>query len=746
VDSDVDSVSNRSSTFESRRKVPVKTTKQIRNRAGDAQPGKRTSHQGGLAASGAQLTSDIGGRPRRGHFGCVERVDSKGLSGWLVNAAALDEEQSLTIELDGVEIFSVTANVLRSDVSELLGGPTYCGFELAWRDIRPQGRLKVGKARVGKLVALSAEGATLPLAVDTDCESLYERAVAYAGRLALVMGTDQFAEQVLLDRDLIAEEFDAKFYAAMYQAAAEAAQSAIDHFMETGWQLGFDPNADFSCTYYLDKNPDVRDGGINPFLHYLRSGRSEGRLPRQPGGFRLAVLRDQLSLVDLAKSWRRSDSMRSLSGGALLKRLEERLRDKKPSGLVVSFSHDDYTANVGGVQHCIGFEQRAFNDADCVYLHLSPWQAAPTLFPGRDPGQVPLRVLCDGEEVGYAIGRDVVGLVSALRAGPLAALPSWLVVHALHGHATEVVMQMHDALQPKCAYFWLHDYFTVCTGYNLLRNQVAFCDAPPATSAGCAICVYGGSRADHLARMGALFSKVRFTAVAPSQHTADQWRKSTDLPVADLIVAPHCHIEPEGQRLDSQFATSALSEEQTELRPIRVAFLGHPVAHKGWPVFREMVRQFCGTGGYEFWHLGTAGDAKLPVVFNEVKVTPENPDAMIRAIDAANIDVVLQWSICPETFGITARECVAAGAFLLTSRGSGAIAAYVETTGGGKVLDDEAALHTYLMGDELREVVSERVRTGVPIGSLKWGRLTADLAGVNSMPAAQTTSIANKKG
>lgn len=724
----------------------MKTTKQIRSRAGDPNPGKRTSHPGGLATSGSQLTSDIGGRPRRGHFGCVERVDSKGLSGWLVNAGALDEEQSLTIELDGVEIFSVTADVLRSDVSELLGAPTYCGFELVWRDIRPQGKLKVGKARVGKLVALSAEGVTLPLAADTDCEALYERAVAYADRLALVLGTEQFAQEELPDRDRIEEEFDAKFYTAMYPEAGEAAQSAVDHFMETGWQLGFDPNADFSCTYYLDKNPDVRDGGANPFLHYLRSGRFEGRLPRQPGGFRLAMLRDQLSLVDLAKSWRRSDSMRSLSGGVLLNRLEERLRQKKLSGLVVSFSHDDYTANVGGVQHCIGIEQRAFSDAACVYLHLSPWQAAPTLFAGRDPGQVPLRILCDGEEVGYAIGRDVVGLVSALRAGPLAALPAWLVVHALHGHAPEVVLQMHDALQPKNAYFWLHDYFTVCTGYNLLRNQVAFCDAPPVTSAGCSICVYGESRADHLARIGTLFSKVRFTAVAPSQHTADQWRKSTDLPVADLIVAPHCDIELEGQRLDSQFAASSISEEQSELRPIRIAFLGHPVAHKGWPVFQEMVRQFCGTGKYEFWHLGSASDAKLPLLFSEVKVTPENPDAMIQAVEVANIDVVLQWSICPETFGIAARECLAAGAFLLTPRGSGAIAAYVTTSiGRGKVLDDEAALHAYLASDELRDVVSERVRTGVPIGNLKWGRLTADLAGVYSIPTARTTSIAHEK-
>jgi hypothetical protein len=413
---------------------------------------------------------------------------------------------------------------------------------------------------------------------------------------------------------------------------------------------------------------------------------------------------------------------------------------------VVSFSHDDYTANVGGVQHCIGFEQRAFNDADCVYLHLSPWQAAPTLFAGREPIQVALRILCDGEEIGYAVGRDVVGLVSALRTGPLTTLPAWLVVHSLLGHAPEVVQLLHDALNPKRAYFWLHDYFTVCAGYNLLRNQVAFCDAPPAASAGCAICVYGESRAAHLVRIEALFGKVRFTAVAPSQHTADQWRKSTNLPVADLIVVPHCAVEHEGQRLGSQFAASPLSEDETELRPVRIAFLGHPVVHKGWPVFQEMVRQFCGAGKYEFWHLGTASDTKLPLVFNEVKVTPDNPAAMIRAVEAANIDVVLQWSIWPETFGIAARECVAAGAFLLAPRGSGAIAAYIEATGGGRVFDDEEALHSYLTGEELRDAVNERLRTGVPIGKLKWGRLTADLAGVHSTPSAQMDAIANKKG
>jgi hypothetical protein len=38
--------------------------------------------------------------------------------------------------------------------------------------------------------------------------------------------------------------------------------------------------------FYLASNPDVAEAGVNPLLHYLESGRAEGRAPRHRAGAR----------------------------------------------------------------------------------------------------------------------------------------------------------------------------------------------------------------------------------------------------------------------------------------------------------------------------------------------------------------------------------------------------------------------------------------------------------------------------
>jgi glycosyltransferase involved in cell wall biosynthesis len=46
-----------------------------------------------------------------------------------------------------------------------------------------------------------------------------------------------------------------------------------------GWKNGLDPNPNFSVDFYLKTNHDIKLYGINPFYHYLKSGKKEGRNP-----------------------------------------------------------------------------------------------------------------------------------------------------------------------------------------------------------------------------------------------------------------------------------------------------------------------------------------------------------------------------------------------------------------------------------------------------------------------------------
>ena len=51
----------------------------------------------------------------------------------------------------------------------------------------------------------------------------------------------------------------------------------LEHYLAFGWRKNLDPCALFSANGYLHRNPDVAEGGVNPFVHYLKFGSSEGR-------------------------------------------------------------------------------------------------------------------------------------------------------------------------------------------------------------------------------------------------------------------------------------------------------------------------------------------------------------------------------------------------------------------------------------------------------------------------------------
>lgn len=73
--------------------------------------------------------------------------------------------------------------------------------------------------------------------------------------------------------------FDAAWY---LRSNPDVRASDIDplmHYLRYGASEGRDPHPLFNTIWYLERNPDVAADGINPFIHYLTSGGIEGRDP-----------------------------------------------------------------------------------------------------------------------------------------------------------------------------------------------------------------------------------------------------------------------------------------------------------------------------------------------------------------------------------------------------------------------------------------------------------------------------------
>ena len=77
--------------------------------------------------------------------------------------------------------------------------------------------------------------------------------------------------------ELVAAEFNPEFYAEEYADLRLPAEALLKHFCDVGWIEGRNPNPYFNVVDYLRQHRDVASANMNPLVHYLLSGRFEGR-------------------------------------------------------------------------------------------------------------------------------------------------------------------------------------------------------------------------------------------------------------------------------------------------------------------------------------------------------------------------------------------------------------------------------------------------------------------------------------
>lgn len=505
-------------------------------------------------------------------------------------------------------------------------------------------------------------------------------------------------------------EFDAAFYLSANKDVADAGADPFEHFMVFGAREGRDPRPDFFLRRYLDLNVDVKEAGVNGFVHWVLNGRAEGRATDHGLGWRYEILWThkpiEARLRDLARSIpdRAADPIQALSAAL------DPLASGRP--LHITVSHDDYSRGVGGVQLCIRLEAAALAAEGRDHIHLFPYAANVVVDVEREAPT--LGVLVNGVLAGFFTPEDIAAALGSWASGRTASL----AIHSLIGHPIPRTLAILKAMGLTEGFYWLHDFASLCAGYALMRDDVAFCGAPPPESAACEVCTYGRRRRIQVPAHIEMFQALDLTVAAPSSSAMDLWKARFPLHAPRTVVHPHATLTPR--------AVQPPRAQPAEGRPLRVAFLGMPSVMKGWPVFSELARRFADDPRYEFHHLSAVRDPRVPARFTPVKPTSDQPQPMIPAIEALGIDVVVQWSLWPETFCIAAFEAVAAGAAVLTQPAAGNVPAFVAADPArGQVLADEAVLtDLFDSGDALG--LSRAARAPL-LHDLAFSRMTADL-------------------
>lgn len=476
-----------------------------------------------------------------------------------------------------------------------------------------------------------------------------------------------------------ATEFSERYYLLTNPDVAAAGVSPLEHFLTTGWREGRDPNYQFSVRDYLERYDDVRAAEINPFWHYLVAGRAEGR--DSFGNSDVKAIPKPVTLLSAELERRVIDSPARLSGDRSgLARLRTALHSAQ--GYHLTMSHDEFSANVGGVQLCLIRESDAVNQNFGEHVHLFPAQFLPAIV----NTQRQIGVLLNKSYVGSFSAEDIISCFPEINLrSPTVA------IHSLLGFNIDDIIRFISAARTNAIYYWIHDYSSICAGYTLMRNDWEFCNAPRIDSDACGICRYGEHRATHVDAHSRLFERFPIRLVAPSESAFNVWRKSTTLKPFRVEINPHCTF---GSNINHVF-----NDNSTRTR---IGFIGYPSTHKGWKVFKDIALGNSESTELEFFHFGRTPSPDLNVNFRYASADSENLNSTIDAISACNLDAVLSWSLWPETFCIAAYEAVAAGAALITNSNSGNVAAFVKESGYGLILNDESDLRSYLHSADIK--------------------------------------------
>lgn len=477
--------------------------------------------------------------------------------------------------------------------------------------------------------------------------------------------------------EVVRKKFDVNFYLTNYPDIEAAGVDPLEHYMTTGWRENRDPNILFSTRYYVDNNPDVIEAGVNPFFHFLAAGEAEGRIARHQLGFRWDVLSRLQPVVDQIaeyKSHRRTIPTTPLD--VLKIALEREL--KTANRAILSFSHDDFTCQVGGIQLLLRRELQCLQKRAYLQIHFYPVYPLPFLDTSDD--RIQLGVLVNGVSVGTFFADEIA---SCLRKINLQDHDATFVAHSLLGHSMSQTIAIIRAAGIKAGYLWIHDYSPLYNNFKLLRNDVEYRGLPRPGTVAWELCEFARAPFSQPDEFGHLFSAFDIDLLAPSVASRDIWESSGLLKPRSVHLLRHAELREVSNRPAQARIASG---------PLKVGFLGYPSDHKGWSIFQDLVLRMTDDPRYEFYHLGKGRRGGLPVEYREVLASEREPDLMRKTVAAVELDVAMIWSIWPETFCLTAYEAIAGGAVVVTNPSAGNVVDLVRQSGEGQVLADEADL------------------------------------------------------
>lgn len=359
----------------------------------------------------------------------------------------------------------------------------------------------------------------------------------------------------------------------------------------------------------------------------------------------------------------------------------EKTNDFREKKAILAITFNDYSKGGGGVAKVMIEHQKMFNEAGYKYICVFPIKKL--VMHDNIMLFCYWGLLIDGQLNSVYNSNQVKNILYQINTEtPIVSIH----IHHLLYNKISMVQDLIDYLSDLPIAFFIHDYYTICRKYTLMKNDQMYCGPGGISHDKCKNCKYYNHLTRKILKENECFIEHnidRLHFFAPSEAARDVWLSYYTKYADRITVLRHDSVKTYSDHFRTCLSYS---------KKIRIGYLGRSVVHKGWNTWLKLMdnidhdRYEC----FVFNNNDDRGNDKYQHIY--VNVTPDNKDAMIKALISNDIDCVLLWSTFPETYSYTYFESYCADEFILTNKVSGNIAYECNYHNNGLVFDDEDQL------------------------------------------------------
>jgi len=386
-------------------------------------------------------------------------------------------------------------------------------------------------------------------------------------------------------------------------------------------------------------------------------------------------------------------------------KISENLKNRN---YVLAVSHANYLVALGGTEKVLHEEQVELKKRNISYVQVYPCDSYDQCVERKYFDQF-VGVNVDSVPVGkFTIAQ--LGLILQLLNLSRTTNAVAIHIHHLMGLSILGVKCLINTISAQNLRFFLHDYYTICPQFNLLKDDKIYCGGLPVGSEECEKCTWAEKRIAHFYMVKTLFNSVNADFLIPSRTAATIWSRSFPEHTNNLRVVPH----QIAKKIDGNWAARLDRLNNSDYHP-KIAYVGYESVNKGCHTWWHIASKNAVQKQYRLFHLGAAS-VDIPGVTNiPVSFLDKGPDAMVKALREHQIDITFLWSIWPETYSFTLYEAFASGCFVVTNSLSGNIADQIKGGSRGVVFCDEAEMLTFLNNvSGVKEAIRRNLQENLP--------------------------------